>query len=61
MLRNLHLVPKAKFEDRWKATNLKMSNSYIKNLAHVNGLSHWRAKKRPKLLEANAATRLLWC
>jgi hypothetical protein len=61
MLRNLRLVPKAKFEDRRKATNLKMSNSYIKNLARANGLSHWRAKKRPELSEANAAARLLWC
>lgn len=61
MLRNLRLQPKFKFEERRKATGLKMGNTYIKDLARANGLSHWRAKKRPELSEANAAARLLWC
>jgi hypothetical protein len=61
MLRNLRLEPKSTFDQRQEATDLKMSNSYIKDLARVNNLSHWRTKKRPELTEANAAARLLWC
>jgi hypothetical protein len=36
-----------------------MSNTYIKNMARKHGIHHWRAKKRPKLTEKHAATRLL--
>ena len=61
MLRNLRLYPKSTFQQRREDTGLKMSNSYIKDLARKNGLFHWRAKKRPELTEKHAAERLLWC
>jgi hypothetical protein len=31
-----------------------MSNSYIKDLACVNGIAYWHAKKRPELSLKNA-------
>jgi hypothetical protein len=40
---------------------LKMSNSYIKDLVRVNGITHWRAKKRPELTLKNALDCFLWC
>jgi len=49
------------YEQRRESTGLKMSDSYIYRLATENGLTHWRAKKRPELSEAVAANRLLWC
>ena len=61
MLRNLRICPKATFEERRKDTGLKMSNTYIKNLARKHGIHHWRAKKRPELTKEHAAARLLWC
>jgi transposase len=61
MLRNLRLHPKLTFKQRQETTGLKMSASYIKDLARANGLAHWRTKKRPELSEAVAAKRLLWC
>lgn len=61
MLRHLRFYPKAKFEARRKDTGLKMSNTYIKNLARRYGIHHWRAKKRPELTSEVAALRLLWC
>jgi hypothetical protein len=45
MLRNLRLYPKMTFQQRRDETGLKMSNSYIKDLARKSGLSHWRAKE----------------
>lgn len=61
MLRNLRLFPKSTFDDRRKETGLEMSNSTIKRLAKKHGLQHWRAKKRPELLQKHADERLLWC
>jgi hypothetical protein len=61
MLRNLRLFPKSTFDDRRKESGVKMSNSTIKRLAQQHGLQHWRAKKRPELIEEHAAKRLLWC
>ena len=61
MLRNLRIYPKLTFQQRREDTSLKMSNSYIKNLARENGLHHWRAKKRPEITAKHAAERLLWC
>ena len=40
MLRNLRIFPKSTFQERRDDTGLKMSNSYIKNLARASGLSH---------------------
>jgi hypothetical protein len=61
MLKNLRLHPKLTFEQRRDAVGLKMSDTYIKNLAKANGLTHWRAKGRPELTVVHAAERLLWC
>jgi hypothetical protein len=61
MLRNIRSFPKLRFQQRRDDTGLKMSNSYIKDLARANGIAHWRAKKRPELSPKNAADRLLWC
>jgi hypothetical protein len=61
MLRNLRLFPKSTFDDRRKETGLEMSNSTIKRLAKKHKLQHWRAKKRPELLQKHADERLLWC
>ena len=58
MLRNIRLHPKLTFDARREATGLDMSNSYIKGLARSEGLTHWRAKKRPELTEEVAALRL---
>jgi len=59
MLRNLRSYPKLTFQQRREDTGLPMSNSYIKCLARANGMSHWRAKKRPELNKDIAAKRLL--
>ena len=37
-----------------------MSNSHIKNLCREAGLTHWRAKKRPKFTEEHAKKRYQW-
>ncbi|RDL41719.1 uncharacterized protein BP5553_01698 [Venustampulla echinocandica] len=58
MLRNLRSYPKLTFQQRREDTGLKMSNTYIKNLARANSLFHWRAKKRPELTSKVAAIRL---
>jgi hypothetical protein len=47
--------PKLTYAQRREHTGLKMSNSYIYNLATSEGMTHWRAKKRPELTEAHAA------
>jgi transposase len=57
-LRN-HL--KLTYEQRWTTTGLKISDSYIRDLALKEGLTHWRAKKRPELTQEVANKRLLWC
>ena len=57
-LRN-HL--KMTYEQHREATGLKISDSYIYRLATAEGLTYWRAKKRPELTEDVAAKRLLWC
>ena len=49
------------YEKRREATGLKMSDSYIRDLAIAKGLKHWRAKKRPELTPEVAAERLFWC
>jgi hypothetical protein len=59
MLRNLRSYPKLTFQQRCEDTGLTISNSYIKDLARANGLTHWHAKKRPKLSVKNAVDRLL--
>lgn len=61
MLRNLRSYPKLTFQQRREDTGLKMSNTYIKDLARAEGIHHWRAKKRPELTVKSAADRLLWC
>ena len=61
MLRHLRLYLKSTFNERRHGYNIDMSNSIIKRLAKKHGLHHWRAKKRPELIEAHAAERLLWC
>jgi hypothetical protein len=60
MLKNLRLYPKQTFDARRAETGMKCSNSWIKDLARVNGLSHWRAKKRPELTEEVAQFRYDW-
>jgi hypothetical protein len=61
MLQCLRSHPKMSYEKRREATGLKMSDSYIRDLAIAEGLKHWRAKKRPELTPVIAAERLLWC
>ena len=61
MLYCLRNHPKMTYKARRKATGLKMSDSYIRDLALAEGLKHWRAKKRPELTPDVAAERLLWC
>ena len=59
ILRCLRNHPKMTYEQRRESTGLKMSDSYIYRLATENGLTHWRAKKRPELTEAVVEQRLL--
>ena len=61
MLRCCRLQPKLTFDARRAFCDTKMSNSYIKTLCRASGLSHWRAKKRPELLEVHAKLRYDWC
>jgi transposase len=61
MLLCLRNHPKMTYAQRREHVGVKMSNSYIYNLAKSKGMVHWRAKKRPELTEAHAASRLLWC
>jgi hypothetical protein len=61
MLYCLRNHPKLTYEQRRTATGLKMSDSYIRDLALKEGLTHWRAKKRPELTQEVADKRLLWC
>jgi hypothetical protein len=61
MLRSLQSYPKLTYQQRCDNTSLKMSNTYIKNLAQEHGIHHWRAKKRLELTPKTAAERLLWC
>ena len=59
ILLNLRIHSKMTYDQRRKATGLKMSNSYIYFLAKSEGLSYWRAKKQPELIPKVAALRLL--
>ena len=58
MLQYLRSHPKMTYERRRETTGLKMSNSYIRELAIAKGLKHWRAKKRPELTLVVATERL---
>ena len=49
MLLCIRLHPKLTYEQRRQHTGLPMSDSYIYLLATEEGLTHWRAKKRPEL------------
>ena len=59
MLKHIQLHPKSTFEERRADTGLKMSNTYIKNLAQQYSIHHWRVKKQLELTEKHAAARLL--
>ena len=61
MLRCVRIYPKMTFDERRAHCDTKMSNSHIKNLCRETGLSHWRAKKRPKLSEEHAKLHYKWC
>ena len=37
-----------------------MSNTIIKRIIKAQGLTHWRTKKRPELIEEVVAIRLAW-
>ena len=61
MLQCLRSHPKMTYDERRKATGLKMSDTYIIDLTIAAELRHWRAKKRPELTPEIAAERLFWC
>ena len=58
MLQCLRSYPKMTYERRRETIGLKMSNSYIRELAIAEGLKHWRVKKRLELILVVAAERL---
>jgi hypothetical protein len=61
LLVHIRKYPKATFDQRREDLGLKMSNTYIKDLCKLHGITHWRAKKRPELKQEHADARLLWC
>ena len=60
MLRCVRLYPKMTFKERRAQCDTEMSNSHIKNLCREARLTHWRAKKRPKLTEEHAKIQYQW-
>jgi hypothetical protein len=61
LLAYIRKYPKATFDQRREDLGLKMSNTYIKDLCKLHGITYWRVKKCPELKQEHADARLLWC
>jgi Transposase len=60
VLRFIRSNPKTKYSVIKEACGLEISYGSIKRILRKNGVSTWRAKKRPELTEVLAAKRLAW-
>ena len=61
LLRYIRLNPIAKNKEVIKALGAKYSVRTIKRILKRNGITNWRAKKRPHLTPLLASKRLAWC
>lgn len=61
LLRYARQLPFSTYDELLTETGLKISRTTVKTILRTNGISNWRAKKRPELTERHVAERLLWC
>jgi hypothetical protein len=61
LLRHVRLNPKDTYEQTITSCGLSCSPRTVYTILKNHGISNWRAKKRPELLEVHAAKRLAWC
>ena len=58
ILRFIRAEPKATYDEVKSAYGLTCSTTTIKRILSSNGITNWRAKRRPELSPKHAATRL---
>jgi hypothetical protein len=58
LLRYVRLNPKDTYEQVITARGLRCRPTTVKTILRKYGISNWRAKRRPELIEAHAAARL---
>jgi len=58
LLRHIRLYPKDTYEQVRTAIGCTFKNDTIRKHLALHGIANWRAKRRPHLTEAHAATRL---
>ena len=58
LLRFVRSTPKATYAETKLATGVSCSQRTIKRILADNGITNWRVKRHPQLLEAHAAKRL---
>jgi len=60
LVREVRKHPKSTYKELKKATGLNHSDHTLRRVLKAAGITHWIAKKRPKLTPKNAAIRLEW-
>jgi len=61
LLRHVRLNPKDTYQQVIDVCGLSCKKTTVKKILKKHGITNWRAKKRPELIEAHAMARLAWC
>ena len=61
ILRIVRAEPKLTYAQVILATGVTCKARTVKRILKSNGITNWRAKRRPELTAAHAAKRLAWC
>jgi transposase len=61
LIRHVRLNPKDTYNEVIVACGLSCKRETVKKICKRHGITNWKCKKRPELIEEHALKRLAWC